>query len=164
MRPWDHCPSSTAFAGMAPTWAEEVITHVKKVIKLPLCLLHKISVHERCSYLALGHQLSLCGRCCLHQCAGGCSDGFGCLQNLLFKVQALISLLFENTSQSYRYFCRTAGIPLDFGMLDEEWHNCIWVYIWWRGKWSWFTACDIWEIKLRNPDFIFHTIQVYLSS
>lgn len=54
-----------------------------------------------CSYLPLGHQFSLSGRCSFDQSAGGCSDGFGCFQNLFFKVKTLISFLLTRTQHTF---------------------------------------------------------------
>lgn len=78
------------------------------------CLLHKVLAYEQCAYLALGHQLSLCSRCRLHQRTSGSSDGLGCLQNLLLKVQTLVSLLFKSQANTIIIVCYTAGVLLHF--------------------------------------------------
>lgn len=46
------------------------------------------------TYLPLGYQFSLRSRSSFHQSAGGSGDGLGGLEDLLLKVQALVSLLF----------------------------------------------------------------------
>lgn len=53
------------------------------------------------TYLPLGHQFSLRCRSGFDQGAGGGGDGLGGLEDLLLKVQALVSLLFtrEETQQ-----------------------------------------------------------------
>lgn len=46
------------------------------------------------THLSLGHQFSLCSRSSFHQSTRGSRDGLGGLEDLLLKVQALVSLLF----------------------------------------------------------------------
>lgn len=59
------------------------------------------------TYLPLSHQLPLCCWSSFDQSTSGSCDRLGCFQNLLFKVQALICLLFtwEGYQQSINTLC-----------------------------------------------------------
>lgn len=64
------------------------------------------------TYLPLSHQLPLRCRSSFDQSTSGSSNGLGCLQDLLLKVQALICLLFtrEGNQQSINTLCYRAAM------------------------------------------------------
>lgn len=75
----------------------------------PLSIVHSIGRDE--AHFTLSHQLSLGSRGRFDQSAGGCSDGLGCLQNLLLEVQRLIRLLRgKETNESDRMILLKAKV------------------------------------------------------